>query len=107
MGSNKSEIINFFIDTQKGLKIKNTKMLVSLAELIKKNDFEEIEKLYQGVKPTKYSVQGYMEDLVMDEDVQCRIYEAGYAAALIDLMKLVDKEYDDISKNKRNDLEEK
>lgn len=88
MNTKQVQSLNFFADALEVIRRKNRILLTELVDWIMQSDYRSICDAYQMIKSTKYSVQGYMETLDIASDVKGRVYDAGYASALIDLAKL-------------------
>ena len=88
MNTKQVQELNFFVDSLEASHKKNHALLIRLVDWIMQSDYQSISDAYQAIKSTKYSVQGYMESLDIVSDIKGRVYDAGYASALIDLAKL-------------------
>ena len=81
----------FFADSLEVIRKKNRFLLLELTEWILNSDYQSADGAYQTLKTTKYSVQGYMEALDMEEDIKGKVFDAGYVSALTDLMILFER----------------
>ena len=88
MNTKQVQCLNFFVDSLEAIRKKNQVLLMGLVDWIMQSDYQSISGAYQTIKSTKYSAQGYMESLNIVSDIKGRVYDAGYASALIDLAKL-------------------
>lgn len=79
---------NFFVDSPQEIKERNQQMMRKLLDSMVEMDWTEIDKLLKESKATRYSIQGYEEDVEVPKDIKEKLISAGYASALIDAMQL-------------------
>lgn len=88
MTGNRLQASNFYTDDLRVIQKNNQRLLSVLADLFVDADYKGVNDIWSAIKHTKYSIQGYLEMADCSEEVRDKVYDAGYAAALIDLSKL-------------------
>lgn len=83
---------NFFSETPENIADKNRKFSRYLVNLLLESDDAELTMLQQKSKNIRYSVQGYLEEIATPDIEKQKIFNAGYASALIDIMQLYTEE---------------
>ncbi|MBQ2802858.1 MAG: hypothetical protein IJF07_03060, partial [Lachnospiraceae bacterium] len=77
---------NYFLEDSSSAGEKSRKMMNCLIKHLATADYDEIRKLYDAVKPVRYSVQGYMESLGTLTEAQLKLFYAGNTNAILDIM---------------------
>lgn len=94
MNTERVQVINFFTDNQGLIREKNRTLLVELVDGMLQADYESVKEGCRLINPTKYSIQGFLESLDLDGKIKGKLYDAGYAAALLDVARLYGEQSD-------------
>lgn len=81
-------ISNFFLDNTEEIRTKTRRLVKKMTDLFAELKYEEIEILLEEARPMRYSLQGYIESIEIDDNKKSMLVQAGYNSAIIDTLQL-------------------
>lgn len=81
-------ISNFFLDSTKEIRAKTRRLAKKMADLFAESKYEEVQILLEEARPMRYSLQGCIDSIEIDDDKKNMLVQAGYNSAIIDTLQL-------------------